>query len=160
MAGNLKTKERSAITLTSTGSSLTNGSAGSAGTDLDCRSSGGTGNAEGDLDCRFELLCQWATITGIAKGTVVAELYLVPKLDGTNLPDVDTTSGSSALPFESYATQFTAIKAPSPNTNMRFVSNVVSLRPELYTAYLLDRSGQTITANWTLKALPAQAQYT
>lgn len=157
MAGDIRSKERSAITLTSTGSSLTNGSAGSAGTDLDLRAAG---NGDNDLEVVFELLCQWATVTGIVKDTIVAALYLVPKFDGTNAPDVDTTSGSSALPPSSFASNFIATKAPSSNTNMRFVSDVVPLHPMLYTAYALNRSGQTISANWTLKALGAAGRYT
>lgn len=157
MAGNIKAKERSAITLTSTGSSLTNGSAGSAGTDLDVRTSG---NAEQDFQGQFELTCQWATITSIVKDTVAAELYLVPKLDGTNAPDVDTTAGSSALPRAAFVDVFTCVKAPTANTNMRLVTNIVNLAPRLYTAYILNKSGQTISANWTLKAVTDQAQYT
>ena len=157
MAGNIKAKERSAITLTSTGSSLLNGSAGSAGTDLDVRTSG---NAEQDFQGQFELTCQWATITSIVKDTVAAELYLVPKLDGTNAPDVDTTAGSSALPRAAFVDVFTCVKAPTANTNMRLVTNIVNLAPRLYTAYILNKSGQTISANWTLKAVTDQAQYT
>jgi hypothetical protein len=34
------------------------------------------------------------------------------------------------------------------------------LFPALYTVYILNRSGQTIAANWTLKILPCEAQYT
>ena len=159
MAGDIRAKERAIVTLTSTGGSLTNGSAGAAnGTaDLDARSSG---NAPDDLVCQFELVCQWATITSIVKGTVAAELYLVPLLDGTNLPDVDTTSGSSALPYSAFAGSFTCIKAPGANTNMRFVSGEVSINPVLYRPYILNKSGQTIAANWTLKVVPIQAQYT
>lgn len=162
MAGNLKSKERSIITHTSSGSSLTNGSAGAgnATAEFDARSAGGSGNAEGDLQVRFELICQWATITGIAAGTSVAELYLVPKLDGTNLPDIDTTSGSSRLPASCLAAVFEATKAPTANTNMRFISQIIDVFPALYTPYIVNRSGQTIAANWTLKSVPAQGQYT
>lgn len=160
MAGNLKTKERSIITLTSAGSSLTNGSGGSAGTDLDARSAGGTGNAEGDFLCRLELTCQWATITGISNGLVVAELHLVPKLDGTNLADVDTTAGSSKFPANTFADSFICAKSPSANTDMRFPTGVLELFPALYTAYILNKSGQTMSANWSLKVVPAQGQYT
>jgi len=157
MAGDLRAKERAIVTLTSSGSSLTTGSAGSAGTDLDARAAG---NAADDLECAFELTCQWGTITGIVANTVIGDLYLVPKLDGTNLPDVDTTSGSSVLPAPTYAGSFVATKAPTASTNARFVSGTVYLRPNLYTAYLLNRSGQTISANWTLKVVSAQGQYT
>lgn len=160
MPGNFKTKERSIVTLTTTGASLTNGSAGAAGTALDLRSAGGTGNAEGDSRMRFELVCQWATITGITKGTRVAELYAVPKLDGTNAPDVDTTAGSSAIAFTCLADVIDASKAPTANTNMRFVSRIIDAFPALYDVYVLNRSGQTMSANWSLKVVPAQDQYT
>lgn len=157
MAGDIRQKERAIVTLTSTGSSLTNGSAGSAATDFDARA---TGNFADDFAAQFELTCQWATITGIAAGTVVADLYLVPKLDGTNLPDVDTTGGSSKLPFAALVGSFEAQKAPTAATNARFVSNVVQFNPLLFTAYIVNRSGQTISANWTLKAVGVQGQYT
>ena len=160
MAGDIKTKERSAVTLTSSGASLTTGSAAAAGTDLDARAAGGSGNVDGDLLCRFELVCQWATITGITAGTAVAELYLVPKLDGTNLPDLDLTAGTSRLPATTFVSVFEAVKAPTANTDMRFVSGLIDLFPGLYTAHVRNFSGQTISANWTLKVVAARAQYT
>jgi hypothetical protein len=156
MAGSIFAKERAAVTLTSSGSSLTNGSAGSAGTDFDARTSG---NAADDFQAQFELTCQWATVTGIVAGTTVADLYLVPKLDGTNLPDVDVTAGSSKLPAAAYAGTFEAQKAPTASTNARFISALVTFNPLLFTAYILNRSGQTIAANWTLKTVSVQAQY-
>jgi hypothetical protein len=157
MPGDIRSKERSIITLTSSGASLSNGSAGSAATDLDLRSGG---NAANDLQCRLELTCQWATITGIVAGTVVAELYLVPKLDGTNLPDIDTTAGSSRLPAGTFVASFDATKAPVANTNARYITPVIDAFPALYTAYVLNRSGQTVSANWSLKVVSAQGQYT
>ena len=157
MAGDLRAKERAAVTLTSTGASLTTSSAGSAATDMDVRAAG---NAADDLLARFELTCQWATITGIVAGTIVAELYLVPKLDGTNAPDIDTTAGASRLPAGSFVATFDATKAPTASTNARFVTGLVELFPALYTAYIRNTSGQTISANWTLKVVSAQAQYT
>lgn len=156
MAGSIFSKERAAVTLTSTGGSITNSNSVAAGTDIDFRTGG---NAAEDFQVAFELLCQWATITGIVAGTVVADIYMVPKLDGTNLPDVDTTV-NNGLPPQCYVGSFTAVKAPTANTNMRFPSAVVpNVHPMLYTVYLCNRSGQTISANWTLKALSAQAQY-
>lgn len=157
MPGDLRAKERAIITLTSTGASLTTGSAGSAATDLDVRAAG---NAADDLTARFELTCQWGTVTGIAAGTLLGELYLVPKLDGTNLPDVDTTGGTSRLPAGAFVAVFEATKAPTASTNARFITGQVELFPALFTAYLINRSGQTISANWTLKVVPVQAQYT
>ena len=157
MAGDIFGKERAIVTLTSTGSSLTNSNGVAVGTDLDFRSAG---NFAQDFQIQFELLCQWATITGIVNGTVIGDLYLVPKMDGTNLPDVDTTV-NNGIPPTCYVGSFPCIKAPTANTNMRFVSNLVTvLHPMLYTAYLVNRSGQTITANWTMKAISARGQYT
>lgn len=159
MAGDIRAKERAIVTLTSTGASLTNGSAAVAnGTaDFDARSSG---NAPDDFEAAFELIVQWATITGITVNTAVAELYLVPILDGTNLPDIDLTAGSSALPAPTFVGVFVATKAPTANTNARFVSGAVNFNPLLYRPYILNKSGQTMTANWTLKAVSVQAQYT
>ena len=159
MAGDLRAKERSIITLTSSGASLSSGSAAVAnGTaDLDCRAGGNSAN---DLQSRFELICQWGTITGIVAGTTVAELYLTPLLDGTNLPDVDLTASTSRLPTGALVAVFDATKAPTASTNARFITGIVDLFPALYRPYILNRSGQTMSANWTLKVVSAQAQYT
>lgn len=159
MAGSIKAQERAIATLTSTGASVANltAAAANATSNMDCRSSGGFPD---DLQAIFELTCQWATVTGIAAGTLIADLYLIPVLDGTNAPDIDTTSGASALPAPAYVGGFVATKAPTANTNARFVSAPVNLMPVLYQPYLLWRSGQTVTANWTLKVVSAQGQYT
>lgn len=159
MAGNIAAKERTITTLTTTGASIATGSAALAnGTaDFDARAAG---NAADDFQAQFEFVCQWATITSIVAGTIAAELYLVPILDGTNLPDVDLTAGSSRLPFAAFVGVFDCVKAPTANTNMRFVSPVVTFNPLLFRPYILNRSGQTMTANWSLKAVSAQAQYT
>lgn len=157
MPGSIRAQERAIATLTSTGASLTNGSAGAAGADLDARAAG---NAADDFQAQFELTVQWATITGIAANTVVAELYLVPKLDGTNLPDLDLTAGSSVLPAVTLAAFFVATKIPTAATNARFVTGNIPINPLLYTAHILNKSGQTMTANWSLKAVSIQAQYT
>lgn len=157
MAGNILSKEQAIVTLTSTGASLTSGSAGLAGTQLDCRNAG---NAADMLNALFSLTAQWSTVTGIAAGTTIADLYLVPAIDGTNFPDVDTTSGASYIPYTMRAGSFVASKAPGSATNMIFQSSVVDLMPALYNVYILNRSGQTMSTNWTLKALAAAAQYT
>ncbi|WP_273704152.1 hypothetical protein, partial [Candidatus Accumulibacter vicinus] len=97
MAGDIGSKERAIVTLTTAGASLSNNSAGAANAtaDLDARAGG---NLARDLAVLFELTMRWATVTGIVAGTVVADLYLVPLLDGTNLPDLDLTAGASRLP--------------------------------------------------------------
>ena len=159
MAGDIRAKERAIVTLTSTGLSIATGSAAvaNATADFDARS---TGNAPDDLQAQFTLQCQWATITGIVVNTVVAELYLLPAIDGTNFPDVDLTASTSAIPGAAYAGAFVCAKAPSANTNMLFISPNISFNPMLLRPYIINRSGQTMTANWTLKAVSVQAQYT
>ena len=159
MPGDLRAKERAIVTLTSTGASISSGSAAAANAtaDFDARS---TGNFPDDLQAQFEFVCQWATITSIMAGTIAAELYLVPILDGANLPDVDLTAGTSRLPYSTYAGAFECTKAPVAATNMRFVTGNVTFNPALLRPYILNRSGQAISANWSLKAVSVQAQYT
>lgn len=156
MAGSLFYKERTLVTLTSTGTSITTGSAAAVGTDLDCRAAG---NAADDLEAWFELTCQFATITGIIGGVTIADLYLVPKLDGTNAADVDLTASTSRAPLGAYFDSFVCAKAPTAATNMRFVTGKGQLFPLLFTPYLINRAGQTMTVNWTLKVVSAQMQY-
>lgn len=159
MSGDLRAKERAIVTLTAAGASLTTGSAGVANNsaDFDARSGG---NFADDFQAQFELICQWGTITGIAKDIVVAELYLLPALDGTNFPDIDLTAGTSYLPPSAFAAVFMATKAPTASTDARFVASNVTFNPLLLRPYILNRSGQTISSNWSLKAVGVQAQYT
>lgn len=157
MAGSILLKEQAIVALTTTGASLTSGSAGLASTQLDARAAG---NAADLFSALFSLTTQWATVTGIAAGTVVADLYLVPAIDGATFPDIDTTAGASYIPFAMKAGSFVAAKAPTANTNMLFQSATVDLMPALYNVYIINRSGQTISANWALKVLAAAAQYT
>lgn len=155
MAADFFAKERALIALTTTGASIATGSGAAAGTDLDCRTGG---NAAEDFQAIFELVVQWVTITSIAVNVTVADLYLVPKVDGSNLPDVDLTAGTSALPNGTWAGSFVCAKAPSANTNMRFVTGTINLNPLKYTAHIINRSGQTMTVNWTLNAVTWRAQ--
>jgi hypothetical protein len=157
MAGNILSKEQSVLSLSGSGSALASGSAGLAATQLDCRASG---NAADLFMALFSLTAQWATVTGIAAGTTVADLYLVPAIDGANFPDVDTTAGASYIPFTMKAGSFVAPKAPTANANALFQSQPVDLMPVLYNVYVINRSGQTMSASWAMKALAAAAQYT
>ncbi len=157
MAGSILLKEQGVVALTTAGASLTSGSAGLAGTQLDARAGG---NAADFFAALFSLTAQWATVTGIAAGTVVADLYLVPAIDSTNFPDIDTTAGAAYIPYTMQVGSFVASKSPSANTNMLFQSAPVDLMPALYNAYIINRSGQTMSANWALKVLAAAAQYT
>ena len=159
MPGKIAAAERAIVTLTTAGPSLSTGSAGvaNATADFDARAGG---NSPDDFQAVFELVCQWASVTGIVANSVAAELYLVPIVDGTNLPDVDLTAGSSALPLSGYASVFLCVKTPTAATNMRMPSFTVQFNPLLYRAYILNRSAQPMTANWSLRAVGVQGQYT
>jgi hypothetical protein len=158
--GNIFWKERAIVTLTSSGASLTNNSGAAVGTNLDVRAAG---NAAGDKSAIFELTCQWGTVTGIAAGTKIADLYLVPLMDATNLSNqIDLSSGASYIPFSCRVGGFFAAKIPTASTDTKFVTNAldsIPLLPLLYTAHLINTSGQTWSANWTLKSITAQDQY-
>lgn len=158
MAGTIRLQEGAIQTITSTGASASTGSAVLAGT-LDTRSSAGSATAD-MFAALFSLTAQFATVTNIAAGTTIADLYLVPAIDGTNFPDIDTTAGASYIPYTMRVGSFVASKAPTAATNALFQSNPVELMPTLYNVYILNRSGQSLSANWTLKALAAAAQYT
>jgi hypothetical protein len=133
--------------------SASNGSAVAATTaDLDVRTAG---NAALMTDFDFLLISQFATVTGIAANTVIADLFLLPKLDGTNLPQIDTTGGSSYIPPEFRVGSFRAAKVPVANTDTYYSITGVVLKPNLYTAYILNRAGQTQSANATLRAYAA-----
>ncbi|WP_371767495.1 hypothetical protein [Massilia sp.] len=157
MAGNILSKEAASLaTIGTTGATLATGSAVLVG-QLDARA----GGALADLFIAlFSLTAQWTTITGIAAGTTVADLYLVPIIDGTSSPDVDLTVGASYIPYTMRAGSFAAAKTPTANTNALFASLPVDLFPTLYNVYILNRSGQTISTGAVLKAMGAAAQYT
>lgn len=160
MAGNILWAERALVTLTSTGASLTNLSGAAAGTNLDARAAG---NAADDLAAVFRLTCQWGTVTGIAAGTLIADLYLVPLVDGTNPPQIDLTAGASYIPFVHRVGGFYAAKAPTASTDTIFDTgslDSIPLMPLLYTAHIINRSGQTISANWSLGVVSAHKAYT
>jgi hypothetical protein len=155
MAG-IFAKERAVFALSSAQAALGSGSAQLAVTPLNVAAGG---NASDDFEALFELTVQWATITGIVLETKVADLYLLPSLDGgTTYPDVDLTAGTSVIPRPSYVCSFVAVKAPVANTDMVFTTNLAILHPVMYKAYLLNTSGQIISAGWTLRTVPAQAQ--
>jgi len=159
MAGDIFLREGTIFTLTSSGSSLTNATAVAASNDLDVRNAGSAGVGQ-NLRATFELVCQWATVTGIVAGTVATELYLSPALDGTNFPDVDLTASSSFLQYAAFVGNFTCPKVPTVSTNMRLHTKTILLDPFIYRPYILNRSGQTIAATWTLKVMSARLQYT
>lgn len=151
MAGNIQAKEVAAITLEGNGGNLSTATEVEANdTTLDCRTSG---NAEGAMYANFELNAGFGSSPTV--GTVV-ELYLVPALDGTNYAEVDATN--HLLQPQCYAGAFVILK--SQTAAQRLVILGVPVQPCLYKAYVLNKSGQTMSSTWTLKAIVSYAKYT
>jgi hypothetical protein len=158
MAGTIKWQEGAPVTLTTTGASLTAGSAGLAAS-LDCRS-GGTSGAIEALASQFSLSAAVAANTGIVAGTTAADLYLVPAIDGANFPDIDTTAGASYIPYPMRVGSFVFARVPTANSALLMQSGTVELLPLLYNVYIVNRSGQSINVNWTMKVAATAVQYT
>ena len=119
------------------------------------------GNGADDFFFNFELTCQFATITNIIAGTRIADLFLVPAMDATNYASTDEGTASVLnIPAENYVGGFTSHKQLVATTDYRFYSGPILIQPLLYKAFIGNRSGQTISANWTLKAIGVQGQYT
>ena len=53
-----------------------------------------------------------------------------------------------------------ASKAPTAATNMRFICDTAQFNPFLHRPYLLNRSGQTMAAGWSVRVMSVQDQYT
>jgi hypothetical protein len=159
MAGSFKWQESSAQTIGTTAATLSSGSAVLVG-QLDLRAVT-AGPLADNFAALFTLAAAWATVTGIAANTVVAELYLVPSIDGgTTFPDVDTTAGASTIAYPHLAGSFVAAKTPGTGTTMNFATAPVDLFPALYNVYILNRSGQTLNSSAVLKVQGTVAQYT
>ncbi len=160
MAGSILWKETAVITLTSTLAALVQNGGGIAnGTaNLDVRAAG---NAAGCFSAVFQILVQWVTVTGIVAGTNVGDFYLLPSLDGTNYPDVSVANSSTDyISPNHYVGSFIAASSPITNTNLLLVTPQIDLLPLIYKPYIINRSGQTMTANAVVKVVPASAQYT
>ncbi len=161
MAGNITLKEVSIITLSSAIAALVQNGGGlaNATANLDCRSGG---NAVEVFDAAFELIVQWSTVTSIVSGTIVGDLYLVPALDGTKFPLVDIANASTDYisANQRVGSFINPLHNPATGTDYRFVIQGVQLQALLYRPYIINRSGQTFTANATLKCVPEYAQYT
>lgn len=157
MAGALYLKEVPIYTLsTSNASVVSTGVATTVvGQTLDCRSSGA--NSPQNAVAMFELTAQWFASTGITTGTDIADLYLLPALDGANYPAIAT---STISPNQYVASFINPSSTVTVSTNIRFTTPVVELFPTLYTAAIINQSGQTIQSSWILKVVTAQGAYT
>lgn len=126
-------------------------SAVAAGTDLNAAAGG---NVPDDYEAAFYLDCTFGSAPSAGKRV---ELYLIPKVDGTNLPTVDLTAGASVLPRAFYRGSFEVCLS---QTGQKLAIEGVPLSALLYTVYLLNKADADISANWTLKAVTSRDQYT
>ena len=126
------------------GSSISNGAAAAAGTDLDNTT---------ELAFAFDFELNGGFGSSVTAGEDI-DLYLVPKLDGTNAAAADTST--PLFQPDHYAGTFIT---PTNGTSARRMSlQSRAAGPYIYTAYLSNKSGVTLSANWTLKAYPVKAQ--
>ena len=134
-------------TLEASGASISNGQSGVAN--------------DADLDNTTALGFTWSfTLTASYGSNVTAlqpiQLYLVPKLDGTNLADV--VSGASPS-FQPNHFRGTFVNASGSTTGPLILTvEGVPLDPAKYTAYLWNQSGQTLSSGWALVGYPTSAQ--
>jgi hypothetical protein len=145
MAGNIKLVAGTHTAATTSGSSLTSGSAVAAANAL--------ANSTNLEEC-----CS-ARLTGAfgsspTEGGILS-LYLVPKLDGSNVADFDV---SGTPPIGYWVGNFYVAKA-STSTQRLDIDNI-PLMPFDYLAYLVNSSGQTLSSGWLLDFWGAQHQYT
>jgi len=157
-----KWAEQAAVTLTTALAALVSNGGGvaNASANLDCRAGG---NAEEMFCAIFELSAlQWGTtpLTNVVSGTVVAELFLVPAVDGTYFADVDIANASTDFisPQHYVGSFINDLHNPVYNTSYRFATQAIDLYPLLYKPYLINRSGYTYNANAVLKAVAAKSQ--
>jgi hypothetical protein len=148
MAGNIFLKEAAAVVLQNdNGASTATGLGVAVGTNLDNRSAG---NAAQNFWANFELKSAFGSAP--AAGATI-DLYLVPAVDGTNFADV--TSSIPPLPY--FVGSFNTL-AQATSTRMNVLN--VPLQPLLYKLYLVNASGQTMSANWGVRVVTAQEQFT
>lgn len=107
-----------------------------------------------DLYCDLELVVQWDTSAPSA-GTKIAEVYLLPSVDGTNFPE-----GSSSLtPQKSLLVATFESRNPSISATERLVASGIPLPPRDFKLLLVNTSGQTYeTSGNTLKLRPYKLQ--
>jgi len=96
----------------------------------------------------------------VVSGTPVADLFLVPAVDGTNFADVDIANASTDyISPQHYVGSFiNDLHNPAINTSYRFATQAIDLFPLLYKPYLINRSPYTYNSNAVLKAVSAKTQ--
>ena len=115
--------------------------------------------AAGTLDMVADLLfaIQYAVITGISAGVRVADVYLLPKTDGTNYP---TQAGSPSVPQRRLWVGSLESRNPSTSALEYLSIPGVVLPPTKFKLLLANISGQALhgSAAMFAKAQPYQQQ--
>jgi hypothetical protein len=147
VAGDIKLKAGTPQTLEASGASVSTTAVGTAN--------------DADLDNTATLAFSYDfELNGGFGSSVTAgedlDLYLVPKLDGTNAADADTST--PLFQPDHYAGTF--ITPTTGTAARRMTIGGVDVGPYKYTAYVHNKSGQTLSATWVLKAFPVLDQFT
>lgn len=118
----------------------------------------GTAN-DADLTNVTELAFAWDfELNGGFGASVTAsedlDLYLVPKLDGTNAANSDATTPV----FQPGHFRGKFVTPTNGTAARRMTLEGVPLGPYPYTAYVHNLSGQQLSSGWVLKAFPVKEQ--
>lgn len=149
MAGNLTLKQATAVTLVSSGGTVTSAAAAAA-------------NGAANITNSTTLAPIWsfrlvsAAASAPVQGTTVS-LYLVPLLDGSNAAGVDTSTPYFNPNY--FAGNF-VWPAASAATSQRMDIDGVPLSAYDYSAYIVNNLGQSMSSGWTLIGYPTESQYT
>lgn len=98
-----------------------------------------------------ELLTSQSGFGGNVAANSEIELYLVPSLDGTNFPVVDTAG--AVLPATSFVGSFITTvsgNAAAAASSVRIGLGSVPLMPLKYQGYIKNNTGQTLTSGWSV----------
>ena len=147
MAGDLKLKAGTLTTIAASGSALATATRVDAGT-LD-----NTSLLAPSVDL---VLATGFTVAPTPGSGIVVGCYFVPRVDGVNSADVDTTT--PRFPSGTFAGNFVVTKS---QTGTQYLTlSGVPLSALVYDVYLDNEAGQQMAAAWSLKAQPTIAQYT
>lgn len=86
----------------------------------------------------------------------VVELYLTYALDGTNYPDVDTSSTPPTIAPDAWVGNFIVSKSQTGSQTIDLTN--IPLKPYPLKAYLVNRTGQQMSAGFTVNIYPTREQ--
>jgi hypothetical protein len=92
-----------------------------------------------------------------AVGAAIA-CYLIPKIDGSNYPDLDTASSPPTATPAYYIGSFTVVKAQTAAQRLGLNVPFIGLSAKDFEVYLVNTTAQTMSAGWTLDFYGEQLQ--